>query len=120
MLTWEWPDVRWGRSGLRRPVEATRQAPDQGWGGGEGIRCLWLPPCEVCTGRSCKELRGVEDRGRRMRNARSAAVDGRVGGHDPPRFWVGLPGRYEHRLLPICCPTGADPALAATIRIGCM
>jgi hypothetical protein len=28
------------------------------------IRTLtsWLPPCEICTGHSCKELRGVEDR----------------------------------------------------------
>ena len=39
------------------------------------------------------------------------AVDGRIGGHDSPWFSGGLPGRYEHRLLPICCPDGADPTL---------
>jgi hypothetical protein len=52
---------------------------------------------------SWKGLRGVEDRGRRMRNARSVAVDGRIGGHLPPRFSGGFPGRHEHRLLPLCC-----------------
>jgi hypothetical protein len=57
------------------------------------------------------ELRGVEDRGRRVRNARSVAVDGRIGGHDPPRFVGGLPGRYGHRLLPVCCPDVAPPDL---------
>jgi hypothetical protein len=56
-----------------------------------------------------QELRGVEDRGRPMRNARSAAVDGRIGCHDPPRSSGGLPGRYGHRLLPICCPAAPDP-----------
>jgi hypothetical protein len=40
-----------------------------------------------------------------VRNARSVAVDGRIGGHDSPRFADGLPGRYGHRLLPSCCPT---------------
>jgi hypothetical protein len=39
-----------------------------------------------------------------VRNARSVAVDRRIGGHDPPRFSGGLPGRYGHRLLPVCCP----------------
>jgi hypothetical protein len=46
-----------------------------------------------------------------MRNPRSIAVNGSIGGHDPPRFLGGLPGRYEHRLLPICCPDDADPNL---------
>jgi hypothetical protein len=64
-----------------------------------------LPPCEICTGHSRKELRGVKDRGGRVRNARSVAVDGGSGGHDPPRVAGGLPGRYGHRLLPVCCPT---------------
>ena len=32
------------------------------------------------------------------------AVDGRTGGHDPPRSSGELPGRYGHRLLPACCP----------------
>jgi hypothetical protein len=40
-----------------------------------------------------------------VRNARSTAVDGRIGGPDPPRLSGGLPGRYGHRLLPMCCPT---------------
>jgi hypothetical protein len=38
-----------------------------------------------------------------VRNARSVAVDGRIGAHDPPRFAGGLPSRYAHRLLPVCC-----------------
>jgi hypothetical protein len=71
----------------------------------------WLPPCEICTGHSGKELRGVEDGGRRMRNARPVAVDGRIGGHNPPRFSGGFPDRYGHRLLPVCCPAVADPDL---------
>jgi sulfite exporter TauE/SafE len=41
----------------------------------------------------------------RVRNARSVTVDGRIGCHDPPQSSGGLPGRYGHRLLPICCPT---------------
>jgi hypothetical protein len=65
---------------------------------------------------SCKELRGVEDRGRQMRNARSVAVDGRSGGHDPPRFARGFPGRYGHRLLPVCCPT-ADSVLNHNLSV---
>jgi hypothetical protein len=47
-----------------------------------------------------------------MRNARSLAVDGRIGGHDPSRSSAGLPGRYRHRLLPFCCP--AAPTLRTT------
>jgi hypothetical protein len=54
-----------------------------------------------------KELHGVEDRERCVRNARSVAVDGWIGGHDPPRFPGGLPGHYGHRLLPVCCPAGS-------------
>jgi hypothetical protein len=77
----------------------------------------WLPPCEICTGHSCTELRCVEDRERRVRNARSVAVDGRIGGHDPPRFAGRLPGRYGYRLLPICCLDVADPTFETTIRI---
>jgi len=46
-----------------------------------------------------------------MRNPRSVAVDGRIGCHDPLRFAGGLPGRYGHRLLPVCCPDDADPDL---------
>jgi hypothetical protein len=65
----------------------------------------WLPPCEICTGPLRKELRCIEDWGREVRNVRSVGVGGRIGGHDPPRFAGGLPGRYEHRLLPVCCPT---------------
>jgi hypothetical protein len=61
-----------------------------------------------------KELRGVEDRGRPVRNTRSAAVDGRICGHDPPRLSGGLPGRYGHRLLPVCCPGVADPTFRTT------
>jgi hypothetical protein len=68
-----------------------------------------LPPCEICTGPSHKELRGVENWGRRVRDARSVAVNGSIGGHDPPRFPGGLPGRYEHRLLPVCCPDDTNP-----------
>jgi hypothetical protein len=68
-----------------------------------------LPPCEICTGHSCKELRCVEDREGRVTNARSVAVDGRIGGHDPPQFSGGLPGRYGHRLLRTCCPAAPDP-----------
>jgi hypothetical protein len=68
---------------------------------------MLLPLCEICTGHSCTELRGVENWGRRVRNARSVAVDGRIGGHDPPRFPGGLPGRYGPRLLPVCCPTAS-------------
>jgi hypothetical protein len=44
-----------------------------------------------------------------VRNARSAAIDARIGGHDPPRFPSTLSGCYRHRLLPVCCPT-APPA----------
>ena len=40
-----------------------------------------------------------------MRNAKSAAIDARIGGHDPPRFPSTLYGCYGHRLLPVCCPT---------------
>jgi hypothetical protein len=68
------------------------------------VAAYWLPPCEICSGYTLMELRGVEDRGRRVRNARSVAVDRRIGGHDPPRFSDGLPGRYGRRLLPVCCP----------------
>jgi hypothetical protein len=67
----------------------------------------WLPPCEICTGHSCKELRGVEDRGRRVRTTRSVAIDGWIGGHDPPRSSGGLAGCYGHRLLPMCCSSSA-------------
>jgi hypothetical protein len=63
-----------------------------------------FPPCEICAGHSCKELRGVEERGGRVRNAKSVAVDGRIRAHDPPLFAGWLPGRYGHRLLPVCCP----------------
>jgi hypothetical protein len=86
-----------------------------------------LPPCEICTGPSRKELRGVEDRGRHMRNPRSVAGDGRIGGHDPPRFAGGLPGRYGHRLLPVCCPgaavartfaTQSEPAARRRVKTG--
>ena len=49
--------------------------------------------------------------GNTVRNARSVAVDGRIGGHDPPRFAGGFPGRYGHRLLPVCWPDNADPDL---------
>jgi hypothetical protein len=66
------------------------------------------PPCEICAGPSRKELRGVEDRGRCVRNARSVAVDGRFGCRDPPQSLGGLPGRYGRRLLPICCPAAPD------------
>ena len=88
-----------------RPVRPVTRAL---WSGGEGFGLLASSPlCEICTGHSCKELRGVEDRGRRVRNARSVAVDGRIGAHDPPRFAGGLPDRYEHRLLPVCCPASS-------------
>ena len=36
-----------------------------------GSRPRRLPPCEICVGHSCKELRAVKDRGRLARNARS-------------------------------------------------
>ena len=73
--------------------------------------------CEICAGPSRKELRGVENWGRCVRNHRSVAVNGRIGSHDPPRFAGGLPGRYGHWLLPICCPDVADPTFETTIRI---
>lgn len=44
-----------------------------------------------------------------MRNPRSLSVNGGTGGHDPPRFSAGLLGRYQHQLLPVCCPNDADP-----------
>ena len=50
--------------------------------------------------------------GKMVRNARSVAVDGRIGGHDPPRFPGGIPGRYGHRLLPVCCPGAAARTFA--------
>ena len=34
------------------------------------------------------------------------AINGRIDGHDPPLFAGGPPGRYEQRLLPVCCPQG--------------
>jgi hypothetical protein len=40
-------------------------------------------------------------------------VDGGIGGHDPPQFAGGLPGRYGPRLPPVCCPRHH---LGATIR----
>jgi hypothetical protein len=46
-----------------------------------------------------------------VRNSRSVAVDGRIGGHVPPWFAGRLPGRYGPRLLPICCSTAPTPAL---------
>jgi hypothetical protein len=52
-----------------------------------------------------------------VRNLRSMAVDGTIGGHDPPPFAGGLPGRYEHRLLPICCPTQPPRTFRTAIRI---
>jgi hypothetical protein len=72
-----------------------------------------LPPCEICTGPSHKELRGVEDRGGRVRNARSVAVGDRIGCHDPPQSSGGLSGPYGHRLLPVCC--SAMPTLGTTV-----
>jgi hypothetical protein len=38
---------------------------------------------------------------------------GRIDAHDPPRFPAGSPGRYGHRLLPVCCPDRAtqDPSV---------
>jgi hypothetical protein len=30
-------------------------------------------------------------------------------------FAGGLPGRYGHRLLPVCCPDVADPTFGTTI-----
>jgi hypothetical protein len=74
-----------------------------------------LPPCEICTGPSHMELRGVEDRGRGVRNARSMAVDGRIGCHYPPRSSGALHDRYGHQLLLICCPTAPTPTLGTTI-----
>ena len=87
----------------------------------------WLPPCEICAGPSRKELRGVEHRGRRVRNARPVAVNGSIGGHDPPRSSGELPGRYGHRLLPVCCPgaavartfaTQSEPAARRRVKTG--
>ena len=60
----------------------------------------WLPPCEVCADASHMELRAVEDRGRRVRNASSVAVDSKIGGHDPPRF-------SEHTLRLLQSPVAA-------------
>ena len=51
--------------------------------------------------RNCVVLRTV----RGVENTRSLAIDGRIGGHDPPRFAGGFPSHYGHRLLPVCCPT---------------
>jgi hypothetical protein len=65
-----------------------------------------LPLCEICTGHSHKELRNVKDRDSAWKTPGSVAVDARMGGHDPPRFSGRLPGRYEHRLLLVCCPAG--------------
>ena len=85
------------------------------------------PPCEICTKPSHKELRGVEHRGRRVRNARPVAVNGSIGGHDPPRSSRELPGRYGHRLLPVCCPgaavartfaTQSEPAARRRVKTG--
>jgi hypothetical protein len=45
------------------------------------------------------------------------AINERIDGHDPPLFAGGLPGRYGHRLLPVCCPDVADPTFGTTIRI---
>jgi hypothetical protein len=53
-----------------------------------------------------------------VRNVRSVAVDGGISGHDRPWFSSGLPGRYGHWLLPVCCPgVVADPTFGTTIRI---
>jgi hypothetical protein len=52
-----------------------------------------------------------------VRNARSTAVDTRIGGHDPPQFPSTLSGCYGHRLLPVCCPTGPTADLRDRIRI---
>jgi hypothetical protein len=43
---------------------------------------------------------------------------GRIDAHDPPRFAGGLPGRYGHRLLPICCPDTATQDLRDLNLIG--
>jgi hypothetical protein len=87
------------------------QRADQRQGGGQEAdqrdgRVRLGSPCEICTG-PCKELRGVEDRGRHVRNARSVAVNGRIGGHDPPQFPSGFLSRYGQRMLPVCCPAQA-------------
>ena len=58
-----------------------------------------LPPCEICEGTFFKELRGVEDRGRRVRNARSVTGSGPAG-QPRPTGWADHPARARPRRPP--------------------